>query len=135
MSIEDDKICSPTVMENEVLPSVLHYCQRYMVGKFFFGKRRMPKSIFTCESPLLAVPPMDIAKQYDYFVPPSPHRPAEEHRPIDSGRAKRDAFMICALTRLVNEASLFYQKNNCDSDKNTSLAIDLWSVKTIQVSS
>jgi len=132
MIIEDDKICSPSVMEDEVLPSVLHYCQRYMVGKYFFGKRKMPKSIFTCESPLLAVPPMDISNQYDYFVPPPPHKPANEHKPLERGRAKRDAFMICALTRLVNEASLFYQKTNCDSDKNMGVAIDFWSGKNVQ---
>jgi len=132
-NIEDDKICSPTVMKDAVLPSVLHYCQRYMVGKNFFGKRKMPHDIFTCKSPLLNLPPTDIAK-IDYFVPPPPHRPRDEHKPLDSGRAKRDTFMICALTRLVNDAALFYQKTNCDSDKDMSVAIDLWTGKTIQVS-
>jgi hypothetical protein len=132
-NIEDDKICSPTVMEDAVLPSVLHYCQRYIVGKNFFGKRKMPHNIFTCESPLLNLPPTDMAKM-DYFIPPPPHRPHEEHKPLDSGRAKRDTFMICALTRLVNDAALFYQKTNCDSDKDMSVAIDLWTGKTIQVS-
>jgi len=132
-NIEDKNICSPTVMEDAVLPSVLHYCQRYMVGKNFFGKRKMPKDIFTCESPLLNLPPTDIAKM-DYFVPPSPHRPRDEHKPLDSGRAKRETFMICTLTRLVNDAALFYQKTNCDSDKDMNVAIDLWSGKTIQVS-
>ena len=34
-AIDDDKICSPTVMEGNVLPAVLHYCQRYILGKHF----------------------------------------------------------------------------------------------------
>jgi hypothetical protein len=29
---------------------------------------------------------------------------------------------------------LFYQKTNCDSDKDMNVAIDLWSGKTIKVS-
>ena len=39
------------------LPNVVHYCQRYGIGPYWFSKRQVPHGIFTCESPLLAAPP------------------------------------------------------------------------------
>lgn len=132
-NIPDDKICSPTIMEDEVLPSVLHYCQRYMVGEYMFGKRRMPTDIFSCESPLLKLPPPNIALQYDYFIPPPPSatKIPDVHKPLGRDRVKRDSFMICALTNILNEASLFFQRTNCDSDKSNDTLIDLWLGKRV----
>jgi len=133
-NIEDKNICSRTVMKHSVLPSVLHYCQPYMAGKNFFHKLNILKDIFTCESPLLNLPPTDIVEM-DYFIPRPPHIPQDERKPFHPGRAKRDTFMLCALTRIVNDVALFYKKTNCDSAKaDMNVAIDLWSGKTIQVS-
>lgn len=126
-SIDDDNLCDPSIMEETALPSVLHYCQRYMVGQYMFGKRRMPTNIFSCESPLLKLPPRDIAQQYDYFIPPpSGRKIPQEHTSLSAARVKRDSFMICALTNILNDASLFFQKTNCDSDKNSDVVMDLW---------
>ena len=105
---------------------LLHWLER----KTFFGKHKIPQNIFTCDSPLLNLPPTNIT-ELDYFIPPPPHIPHDEHKPIDPRRAK---FMIYALTRLVNDAALFYQKTNCYSDKDISVTTDLWSGKTVQVS-
>lgn len=127
-NMDQDKLCNPSIMEETTLPSVLHYCQRYMVGKYMFGKRRMPTDIFSCDSPLLKVPPWDIALTYDYFIPPPlGNKIPQEHKPLQNAKVKRDSFMICALTNILNEASLFFQKTNCDSDKNRDVVMDLWS--------
>jgi hypothetical protein len=132
-TIEDNKICDPTIMEEAILPSVLHYCQRYMVGNYMFGKRRVPTDVFSCDSPLLKVPPKDISLKYDYFIPPPPSKTPNERKSLGTDRVKRDSFMICALTNLLNEASLFFQKSNCDSEKNTDVVTDLWLGKKVMV--
>jgi len=129
-AIDDGKICSPTVMEDNVLPSVLHYCQRYILGKHFFGKHRMKKDVFSCESPLLLMPPEDIAEKYDEFIPPAGTH--GETMKLQTSERKQYAFMLCILTRIVNEASLFYQSKNCRTPKDTGIALDFWSLKTVQ---
>ncbi len=127
--ISDDDVCTSKVDDAD-LPLVLHFCQRYMVGKVFFGKRRMPKNIFSCDMPLLIEPPQNLSTMYDYFTPPSPHRPKDEKKPFKNQfQSKYDSFMICILSRGVNEASMFYKKNNCDDNASTSYekSLDLWS--------
>eukprot|EP00554_Chaetoceros_debilis_P000798 CAMPEP_0194093038 /NCGR_PEP_ID=MMETSP0149-20130528/48929_1 /TAXON_ID=122233 /ORGANISM="Chaetoceros debilis, Strain MM31A-1" /LENGTH=498 /DNA_ID=CAMNT_0038778193 /DNA_START=124 /DNA_END=1620 /DNA_ORIENTATION=+ len=126
--IPDDDLCKPSVESDYVLPSVLHFCQRYIVGKWFWGKRKMPKDIFTCEMPLLKSPPEDLPT-YDYFIPPSPHRPKDERKTFGNRfKGKFDAFMLCQLTSAVNEASTFYKKHNCDDSRSTryDLTYNLW---------
>ena len=130
-AIDDDKVCTDAALDEYTLPSVLHYCQRYIVGKFFFGKRRIPMDIFSCDKPLLLVPPEDVAQQFDYYVPPSGTHGTTTK--LNQKQAKQMAFMLCALTRLVNEASVFYQGKNCDKPKDESLAIDFWSLETVSV--
>jgi hypothetical protein len=129
-AIDDEQICSPTVMVDNILPSVIHYCQRYILGKHFFGKRRMPKDIFSCESPLLSLPAQDVANKYDYYVPPA--GTYGEKKELNGNSSKQTAFMVCALTRLVNEASSFYQSKNCETPKDAHVEIDLWSGKVMK---
>lgn len=57
--------CVPNIAE-EKLPMVLHYCQRYALGRWFIGKYKVPENLFTCEAPLLRVPPRDVGEQYDW---------------------------------------------------------------------
>ncbi len=123
-AINDDKVCTDAALDEYTLPSVLHYCQRYMLGRYFFGKRRMPKDFFSCDAPLLIVPPEDVAQQFNYFTPPGGKKSVK--RNVNKNEAKQMAFMLCALTRLMNEASMFYQSKNCDKPKDESLAYDIW---------
>jgi len=123
-AIDDEDMCSPNVMVDYTLPPVLHYCQAYKLGKHFFGKYRMPTDILSCESPLLSLPAKDVAKKYDYYIPP---RGTDSQREkLDDYEVKENAFMLCALTRLVNEASLFYHSKNCEIPKDPEVVIDLW---------
>ena len=45
-----------------VLPTVLHYCQFYRSGEFGFQKRRIRKSLFDCDQPMMAHLPKDLGK-------------------------------------------------------------------------
>mmetsp|Transcript_32788 Transcript_32788/g.48109 ORF Transcript_32788/g.48109 Transcript_32788/m.48109 type:complete len:503 (+) Transcript_32788:77-1585(+) len=117
------------------LPSVLHYCQRYMLGKHFFGKRRLPKDFLTCEKPLLIMPPFDVGAKYDYRIPPPPHRPPGEKKPVPQGVAKREAFMLCAITQTLNDAARFFKHHACQGkDANLGETLDLWDVKDMHTS-
>ena len=46
------------------LPHVMHYCQRYYLGKWFIGKYKLRKDFISCEAPLLMQPPDNIASKY-----------------------------------------------------------------------
>merc|ERR1740124_1313656 len=50
------------------LPGVVHFCQRYMLEKWFYGKRRVPKDFFSCDKPLLMKPPSNLATQSQHMA-------------------------------------------------------------------
>jgi len=95
------------------LPSVLHYCQRYIIGDWFFGKRRQPEDFFTCESPLLELPPTDLIQRYDYMIPPPPHKPAGEKKPLSPQQAKNTVFALCGIISTLNKAGEYFKTNHC----------------------
>lgn len=92
------------------LPSVVHMCQRYSVGKeWFFGKRRIPHNIYECETPLFEEPPSNLGVLYDFKWPPN----AKDKTPLSPKIINQQTFMVCALTRLLNDASQFYKSATC----------------------
>ena len=95
------------------LPYVLHYCQRYLLGKWFIGKYRLPKDFISCESPMLLEPPSDIALRYNYSISPD-----QEERKYFSKQiySHRYSFMICTMIKGLNDASEYFKKHNCGED-------------------
>jgi peptidyl serine alpha-galactosyltransferase len=94
------------------VPSVVHLCQRYFIGKdWFFGKRRIPGDIYDCGVRLFKEPPHDLATKYDFQWAPSGKK-----QPISPKVAVRESFMVCYLFSIVNEAATFYKKNACPAD-------------------
>jgi peptidyl serine alpha-galactosyltransferase len=92
------------------LPSVVHLCQRYSVGNdWFFGKRKIPHDIYECDTPLFIEPPKDLATLYTFKRPPN----AKEQTDLSPKIINQESFMICFLTTLINEASMFYKANAC----------------------
>merc|ERR1740139_1420442 len=116
------------------MPNVLHYCQRYMVGDWFFAKRSFPLNFFTCETPLLALPPMDLALKFDYKMPPRPHPIPGQRKPTSSKAAKRDTFVLCILLSALNKAREHFKKNSCTTvkDSRTDKPIKLWNLGDFQ---
>lgn len=99
-------------MENNqyAVPSVVHLCQRYAVGdEWFFGKHRVPQDVYSCERPLFEQPPSNVALLYDFKKSPN----QKERKLLTEKQVKREAFMVCFLTSLLNNAASFYKQGAC----------------------
>lgn len=59
-----DDVCADPVdgvyYPDRPMPTLLHYCQFFRAGELGFQKRRIRKSIFDCDAPMMAEPPKDL---------------------------------------------------------------------------
>jgi peptidyl serine alpha-galactosyltransferase len=108
--IPNEKVCDDFDIDD--VPNVLHYCQRYGMGDYFFGKRKLPRNFLSCDSPLLAEPPKDILTKYNYANFPGNNRKTWTHQ-----YAKRNAFTVCYMIKALNEAAIHYKEQHCESKK------------------
>lgn len=114
-SMPSESVCGDDAhRENLKMPFVLHYCQRYLLGKFFIGKYRLPKDFVSCPSPLLLEPPNDITERYNYSI--APYQTERNYYTKDRF-IRRHAFMICTMIKGLNQASEYFKKHNCPSDE------------------
>lgn len=90
------------------VPSVIHFCQRYTVGEWFFSKRRMVKDFFECDSPLLEEPPSNVILESDYKHPPGGAR-----TDLDPVNAQREGFVVCGMLGALNDAGVFFKEHHC----------------------
>lgn len=111
-SLDCDQVCKPIATEK--LPPILHYCQMYGLGNWFFWKYRIPKSFFTCQSALLEVSPDDIALKYDYL-----ERPNGERYDFSGNvyAIKQHGFMFCKMTESLNEVAEHYKRLHCTTQE------------------
>lgn len=114
-AIPNDEVCMTGILPNQsrhTLPPILHYCQSYGVGNVTFYKYLLDEDIFTCSKPLL-VEPGD-----DAMSPNNAHKKkiGGEIEILDPKLHKRNAFAACAMTSIVNEASLFYKLHHCNNE-------------------
>jgi len=113
------------------LPFVLHYCQRYSLGRWFFSKYKLREDMFdNCTAPLLKEPPTNLALQYDWNIFPNGFE-FTDFTPL-SGNAQwkednkrfsllRHGWMLCAVLFGINEAIYELKKAKCsssDSDRD-----------------
>jgi len=91
------------------IPTLIHYCQRYAIGDWFFYKRNMVQDFFTCESPLLMLPSSDVINETDYR-----QYPGEEREKISKKELKEEGFMICTILAALNDAARFFKDQQCD---------------------
>ena len=94
------------------VPNVVHYCQRYAVDKYFWGKRKTPHSIFTCDAPMLVDVPPDLGSGRYLKVYPQGKKDGKP-REIDARKEKQDAFMLCGLTAATNDAMIYFKDRHC----------------------
>ena len=111
--VEAEDVCDKFPADK--LPHVLHYCQRYMLGKWFIGKYRLRKDFISCESPLLTLPPPDVALKYDYFIAPG-DKLAEPKKYKGPRPRKYHAFMMCALIKGLNDAATYFKDHHCEKE-------------------
>jgi len=90
------------------IPSLIHYCQRYAIGDWFFSKRKMVKDFFTCESPLLMLPSADIINEKDYRLFPGGAR-----KELSEKARKREGFLVCTVLAALNDAARFFKDQQC----------------------
>lgn len=106
-----DEVCEPADVNK--LPFVFHYCQRYALGRWFVGKYKLPEDFFfNCRTPLLRVPPKDIAVKYNYYIFPNGER--NEYRSETS--IKQHGFMNCVLIDAFNEVAEYFKRNHCTDE-------------------
>lgn len=114
-----EQVCDPPLDGRTKLPVALHYCQRYLHGPMFFSKYRVKKNILNCEKRLLQRPPDPFVDQFNYTVLPplADLSDRNKYQPIhvfqDSQHGKREAFMLCALIKSVNEALIHHKQLAC----------------------
>ena len=101
--------CDPSGHDEEDLPQVLHFCQRYGIEEWFLSKYKVPRRTFTCGFPLYEEPPWNVADQTYYAHLGNFQR--EDLR--TAGRRAANTFMVCRLYRSLNAAARFYKDHHC----------------------
>jgi peptidyl serine alpha-galactosyltransferase len=109
------------------MPTFIHYCQAYRIDDIGYGKRRIPHDIFSCSSPMLLDPNPSIVHSRSFIKDNkvafpslvSPHDSLQEIAKLGPNQAKRNAFVICTASRLVNSALLYYKERMCQDQKES----------------
>ena len=105
-------MCTPGAIPKERLPHVLHYCQRYILGKYVIGKHRVPHTFLSCEDPLFVEPPPDIGEKYNFAIEPDRKEDVKKDLPVTT--ISNHAFMLCHLLPILNEAAIYFKDHHCE---------------------
>jgi hypothetical protein len=101
---------------SKAVPLVIHFSQRYSIGKFFLRKYTIPTDILSCDVPLLELPPLDIAATTNYS------QYGDGSIDVWEGNTAvhryRNAFMVCSLMPAINKAATFYKDHHCPNGAN-----------------
>lgn len=112
--IPDGEVCLSGITRSQSLhplPTVMHYCQNYGVGNILFTKYLVPEDIFTCQKPLLIEPGDNAMSPNNSYKLKFGGRKEE----LEPKMHKRNTFATCVMTRIVNEASLFFKLHHCNN--------------------
>lgn len=102
------------------VPSLIHYCQRYALGSWFFSKRKMVTNFFECKSPFMEEPPDTLVEETDWAIPYGGNR-----KSLSPTMAKREGFAVCTLLSALNDASAFFKKHHCGNKANMEKTLNL----------
>jgi len=100
------------------VPQVLHYCQRYFLGPYFFSKYKLPNDFLSCDKPLLKDPldhegPIGFVTLYNSSVTPNNQLNLLQPRDV-----KRHAFSLCYIITIMNEALTYWKQHHCSAEDN-----------------
>eukprot|EP00611_Tribonema_gayanum_P028950 TRINITY_DN7604_c0_g1_i2.p1 TRINITY_DN7604_c0_g1~~TRINITY_DN7604_c0_g1_i2.p1 ORF type:complete len:374 (-),score=130.78 TRINITY_DN7604_c0_g1_i2:449-1570(-) len=120
-ALSDEDVCQalgppldalPASAPIPTLPVVAHYCHVFRAGLYMFGKRRRGlHGVFACDAQYLAEPPPHAGALRVKVHPP------DRVEQVTRRTAVRNAFMVCALTRLLNEALLDFRQARCGAEE------------------
>ena len=137
-NVKLDEVYTSVNITLKEIPFVVHYCQRYALGRWFFSKYKLPEDMFSnCSAPLMKEPPSDVAELYDWYVFPngiekmdfsvteknknmSPEDPSYWKIDVKRKEHLRNGWMLCAVIYGINEAIQIYKEEQCST---TSLEI------------
>ncbi len=95
------------------VPHVLHYCQRYGIGEYFFNKYLLNEELLTCEAPLLLEPPPNAALIYNF----SKYGDGTTQVWKEQKHINRMSFSTCRLYYTLNQAATFFKQNRCQGNQ------------------
>lgn len=111
-----DDVCDVSQF-SELVPHVIHFCQRYSIGDYFISKYKVPNDFLSCDHQLYELPPLDIAATTSYshygdlsyknWTGPSKKRNVDRH-----------TFMVCSILPSLNKAGTFYKDHHCPNGAN-----------------
>jgi hypothetical protein len=104
---------------DQYYPNVVHYCQRYYLGPYFFNKYRLPHDFLSCNHPLYLDPTTvtnaSIVDMYDSAITP-------DHTVYDNipmRERKREAIMLCIVVGALNDAATYWKLQNCENQEES----------------
>lgn len=97
---------------NKPLPTFIHYCQAYRIDGVGYGKRRIPHEIFDCPSPMLLEPDSKMVRSVSFM------KDNQEIQSLKPHQVKRNAFVICVASRVINNAIIYYKQKMCANQEN-----------------
>lgn len=98
--------------QNLYIPNVLHFCQRYFLGPYFFSKYILPKNFLSCDHPLLSEPQPEFTTKHTTSITPN-----GDLNKIKPDKINRHAFMLCHLLVRMNEVATYWKQNHCEIGK------------------
>lgn len=101
-------------LQTQKLPYVLHYCQRYALGRYFFSKYKLNEEFFECDAPLMKEPPLNVGDVYDWFIFPNGVETSDMSSPSKHMDIVRNGWMMCSLIYGLNDAATKVKTKHCD---------------------
>lgn len=100
------------------LPFVMHFCQRYAVGRWFFSKYKLREDFFDCEAPLMKEPPLNVGEIYDWYIFPNGWEVKDHSRTDKQHFIIKNAWMLCIVIFTLNEVAIDLKKKHCGANAN-----------------
>jgi peptidyl serine alpha-galactosyltransferase len=113
-----DKNDPSNVQYRNQLPYILHFCQEYYHGPYYFFKYFIPNNFLSCEHPLLLDPTDHHSDNGEFLLVLSynttQYKTYDGRIPIVTYPIRqRHVYTLCHLIARVNEAVTFWKENHC----------------------
>jgi hypothetical protein len=125
---DNQRITDRPVLTDDYVPYVLHFCQRYALGRWFFSKYKLHEDVFDCHAPLLKEPPMNVAELYSWSIFPNGIE-TFDYSTKNQDHIARNAWFLCSIIYGLNEVITKVKQMRCgggDNNNNTGDAIVNW---------
>jgi hypothetical protein len=119
---DNEKITNEPIIDEQHLPYVLHFCQRYALGRWFFSKYKVHENVFDCDAPLLMEPPLDVAERYSWSIFPNEIE-TFDYSTKHPEQIQRNGWFLCSIIYGLNEVIAKVKEMRC-SDPHSDIAVN-----------